>query len=225
MKPGNYGLIGPNAAGKTHYLRSRFTHGAAFVPAAADAHFAGRTVADHLRAAHAVRPLNDDLLADFNPGAKIRDLSVGQRRLLTICTALAAEEDLLLLDEPFDGLDVDNRARIRELLIDTYTPERTMIIASHRSDDLAGLVDSVITVFDQEVSEPISLDKVRRNFPTLLGRKDEVRQLVEKRKVVREDVLGPTVRVTFAEPLDHPSATYPSDQELIDLLASGKANR
>ncbi|RIU97878.1 hypothetical protein D1624_29880, partial [Klebsiella pneumoniae] len=94
MNPGFYALVGPNAAGKTHFLHTLMGPHAAFVPAGADAKFAGTTVDDHLRAVAAIHPHAE---LDF-PNTRIRDLSVGQRRLLTIEVALAIGKDLLLLD-------------------------------------------------------------------------------------------------------------------------------
>ena len=128
MNPGFYALVGPNAAGKTHYLHTLMSPHAAFVPAGADAKFAGTTVDDHLRAVAAIYP---HVRLEF-PNARIRDLSVGQRRLLTIEVALAIGKDLLLLDEPFDGIDTTTRKQVRQRLIDyiAENPQRSVVMAS-----------------------------------------------------------------------------------------------
>ncbi|WP_018297669.1 ABC transporter ATP-binding protein [Corynebacterium lubricantis] len=225
LPAGSYGLIGPNGAGKTYYLRSLFGPGTASVPASADALFAGDTVGHHLAVARSAKALNNAYLDEFDESAHITDLSVGQRRLLTIAVALAAEEEIVLLDEPFDGLDIDSRSRIRELLIDSHSDKQTLIIASHRAEDFVGLVDSIITVFDRQVSTPVALDEVRYQFPTFKGPKYEMQALVAKRRVIASEELGPIVRVTLAEPLDDERASYPDDFELINLLASRKDAR
>lgn len=227
LEPGFYALVGPNAAGKTHYLHSRMGLDAAFVPAGADAKFAGSTIADHLRAARAVRPLKGLHI----PDARLKDLSVGQRRLLTIQVALATEAPLLLLDEPFDGIDVTTRKEVRQRLIDYLAedPERTVIMASHRPEDFVGLATHVIQVFGREASRPAALDDARLCFPTVTGPAAEIEELAARFPVVETASLGPTTRATFAEPIGetdvHLPIEYPNDAELIDLLATERPAR
>ena len=228
--PGISALIGPNAAGKTYYLRSLIGPDAAYVPAAADALFAGRTVADHIAWAREATP-RAALTLTFDPSTRLSKLSVGQRRELTFTLALAAAKPLLLLDGPFDGLDAATRARLRNNLIDFVAADNTrvVIMASHRSEDLAGLADRVIRVFDQVISQPLLLDDARASFPVLTGRKADVDKLIAGRDVIAAQSLGPTLRAQLAEPCtgadgaDGVELTYPNDAELIDLLATRKA--
>ncbi|MBC3179051.1 ABC transporter ATP-binding protein [Corynebacterium lujinxingii] len=227
MNPGFYALVGPNAAGKTHYLHTLVGPHAAFVPAGADAKFAGTTVDDHLRAVTAVHPHVD---LDF-PNARIKDLSVGQRRLLTIEVALAMGKDLLLLDEPFDGIDTSTRKRIRQRLIDYIAgnPQRSVVMASHRPEDFTGLATHVMQVFDHEVSRPVPLDAARLCFPTVTGPTAKIEELSARFSVAESASLGPMTRVTFAEPIGeddiHLPIEYPDDPELIDLLATERPER
>lgn len=227
MNPGFYALVGPNAAGKTHYLHTLVGPHATFVPAGPDAKFAGTTVDDHLRAVVAVHPHVD---LDF-PNARIKDLSVGQRRLLTIEVALAMGKDLLLLDEPFDGIDTSTRKRIRQRLIDYIAgnPQRSVVMASHRPEDFTGLATHVIQVFDREVSRPVPLDAARLCFPTVTGPTAKIEELAARFSVAESASLGPMTRVTFAEPIGeddiHLPIEYPDDPELIDLLATERPER
>lgn len=222
-QPGFYALVGPNAAGKTHLLRSLMGPGAAFAPAGADAKFAGDTVARQLRAANAAKPLAPIDL----PDARIKDLSVGQRRLLTIRIALAAQEPLLLLDEPFDGIDTTTRKQVRQQLIDYIAedPERTIIMTSHRAEDFAGLATHVIQVFDREVnSYGLPLDNARTHFPTITGPSAEIEDLTTQYPVAETATLGPTTRATFTEPAaaatTHLPVSFPTDTDLLNLLAT-----
>ena len=227
MNPGFYALVGPNAAGKTHYLHTLMCPHAAFVPAGADAKFAGTTVDDHLRAVAAIYPHVD---LDF-PNARIRDLSVGQRRLLTIEVALAIGKDLLLLDEPFDGIDTTTRKQVRQRLIDyiAENPQRSVVMASHRPEDFVGLATHVIQVFNRVVSRPVPLDDARLCFPTVTGPTAEIKDLTARFPVAETASLGPTTRATFAEPIGeadvHLPIEYPDDAELIDLLATERPER
>ncbi|PLA38945.1 hypothetical protein CYJ46_01030 [Corynebacterium coyleae] len=227
MNPGFYALVGPNAAGKTHYLHTLMSPHTAFVPAGADAKFAGTTVDDHLRAVAAIYP---HVRLDF-PNARIKDLSVGQRRLLTIEVALAIGKDLLLLDEPFDGIDTTTRKQVRQRLIDyiAENPQRSVVMASHRPEDFVGLATHVIQVFDRVVSRPVPLDEARLCFPTVTGPTAEINELIARFPVAETASLGPTTRATFAEPIGeddiHLPIEYPDDPELIDLLATERPAR
>lgn len=227
MNPGFYALVGPNAAGKTHFLHTLMGPHAAFVPAGADAKFAGTTVDDHLRAVAAIHP---HVALDF-PSTRIRDLSIGQRRLLTIEVALAIGKDLLLLDEPFDGIDTTTRKQIRQRLIDYIAekPQRSVVMASHRAEDFAGLATHVMQAFDHEVSRPVPLDDARLRFPTVTGPTAEIKELIARFPVAETASLGPTTRATFAEPISenkvHLPIEYPDDAELIDLLATERPAR
>ncbi|OFT82950.1 ABC transporter ATP-binding protein [Corynebacterium sp. HMSC29G08] len=224
MNPGFYALVGPNAAGKTHYLHTLMGPHAAIVPAGADAKFAGATVDDHLRAVAAIYPhVELDL-----PNARIRDLSVGQRRLLTIEVALAIGKDLLLLDEPFDGIDTTTRKQIRQRLIDyiAENQQRSVVMASHRPEDFAGLATHVIQVFDQEVSEPLLIDATRYLFPTITGPTDAIAELAARHRTLEQSTLGPMAKAVFAQPVATDlTCTYPDDTELIDLLATERMPR
>ena len=224
MNPGFYALVGPNAAGKTHYLHTLMGPHAAFVPAGADAKFAGTTVDDHLRAVAAIYP---HVELDF-PNARIRDLSVGQRRLLTIEVALALGKDLLLLDEPFDGIDTTTRKQVRQRLIDyiAQNPQRSVVMASHRPEDFAGLATQVIQVFDRQVSEPLLIDATRHLFPTITGPTNAIAELAAHHRTYEQSTLGPMARAVFLEPVETDlTCTYPDDTELIDLLATERIPR
>lgn len=255
LEPGFHGIVGANGAGKTTLLRLIAGHhhptaGAvhaeptALGRAGSDTVFAGHTVRDHLAVAKVGHPALDARLAvrvlaiaDIPQAAPIRTLSVGHRQLVSVATALAARADVTLLDEPFGGLDVRSRAELRQLLIEQAAErgEWTLLISSHRSGDLAGLVTDVVPLHDGRVSGPVDLDLTRGNFPTLVGPADVVRSLAGERPAVERASLGPTLRVTLASPLSTSETrraaaegveiTHPDDQTLIDLLGTDVLNR
>lgn len=59
------------------------------------------------------------------------DLSGGQRQRVLIARALTADAELLLLDEPFTGLDTANERRLERLIDDLAAAGRTVMIATH----------------------------------------------------------------------------------------------
>ena len=69
-------------------------------------------------------------------GQPVRELSGGMRRRVAIVRAVLAEGDLLLLDEPFKGLDETTRAVVAGYL-QAETAGRTVIMVTHDPDEVA----------------------------------------------------------------------------------------
>ncbi|GGC07912.1 ABC transporter ATP-binding protein [Cellulomonas carbonis] len=66
----------------------------------------------------------------------VRDLSGGQRRRVAIARALAVDADLVVLDEPFTGLDADVRPLLTERVRERCHG-RTTLLVTHDPDDVA----------------------------------------------------------------------------------------
>ncbi len=81
----------------------------------------------------------------------VRSLSQGQVRRLTIARALLHEPPLLLLDEPFAGLDADGRAWLVGLL--GADRGRTVLLATHQLDFPTQAADVVLTLADGRIVE------------------------------------------------------------------------
>ena len=79
-------------------------------------------------------------------GAKrVRDYSGGMKRRLALARALLAPFDLLVLDEPFAGLDGENRARAIACLR-AATVGRTVVLVTHDPADAQALNAAVVTL-------------------------------------------------------------------------------
>lgn len=66
---------------------------------------------------------------------KLAELSYGQARRVLFARALVRQPDIVLLDEPYTGLDTATRARLRSLIETWISKGRTIVIASHHRDD------------------------------------------------------------------------------------------
>ena len=71
-------------------------------------------------------------------GARLATLSYGQVRQVLFARALLAEPDILLLDEPYAGLDAHTRARLRALVDQALHSGVTVVMTSHHRDDWPG---------------------------------------------------------------------------------------
>jgi len=96
---------------------------------------------DPARAASLLSELNISL-ADPKP---VGEYSGGMRRRLALARALLAPSDLLALDEPFTGLDAENRGLARECLL-RETAGKPVVLATHDPGDAEALGARVISL-------------------------------------------------------------------------------
>jgi len=73
-------------------------------------------------------------------------LSYGQKKLLTIACCLAMEAELLLLDEPVAGIDLEMSQRILGLLQGLREQGKTIFLIEHNLDAIKAVCDSVIVL-------------------------------------------------------------------------------
>jgi ABC-2 type transport system ATP-binding protein len=170
------GFLGPNGSGKTTTLRValgliRPTAGEALIGGAPYRHLAqprrrvgalleatgfhpGRRARDHLMVLAAScglpgRRVNEVLgLVDLGPAAdrRVREFSLGMRQRLGLAAALLGDPQVLLLDEPANGLDPAGIAWLRGLLRGLAGEGRTVVVASHVLGEVAQTADRVVIV-------------------------------------------------------------------------------
>ncbi|MCM1488324.1 MAG: ATP-binding cassette domain-containing protein [Firmicutes bacterium] len=73
----------------------------------------------------------------------VRKYSLGMRQRLGLAQAIMEDPELLVLDEPMNGLDKDGVRDMRSCLLDLKAQGKTVIIASHSAEDIEILCDSV----------------------------------------------------------------------------------
>jgi ABC-2 type transport system ATP-binding protein len=168
------GLLGPNGSGKTTTLRValgliRPTAGTALiggipypslsgprrcVGAVLDTagFHPGRRARDHLRVIAAAAGVPgqrvDEVLSQTGLASaasrRVRGFSLGMRQRLGLAAALLGDPQVLLLDEPANGLDPAGVAWLRGLLRDLAGAGRTVVVASHGLAEVAQTADHVV---------------------------------------------------------------------------------
>lgn len=85
------------------------------------------------------------VLVGLDPKMKktVSKYSMGMRQRLAIAQAIMEDQEILILDEPMNGLDESGVNDIRELLLKLRSEGKTILIASHNKDDIEILCDSV----------------------------------------------------------------------------------
>lgn len=87
-------------------------------------------------------------LAGLDPASKkwVSRYSLGMRQRLGIAQAIMEDPDLLILDEPMNGLDKQGAADVRELLLKMKADGKTILLASHNARDIDLLCDKVYEI-------------------------------------------------------------------------------
>lgn len=79
---------------------------------------------------------------------RFKYLSTGESRKVLLCQALMARPDLLILDEPFDGLDVTSRQQLSERLAGLAGSACTLVLILNRFEDIPNYIDRVGILVD-----------------------------------------------------------------------------
>lgn len=196
------GFLGPNGSGKSTTMRMILgldapTSGTATVGGRALAHHpapltslgflldAGavhptRSAHDHLRALAVTNGLPtsrvDEVLDIVGLGevAKRRSggFSLGMGQRLGIAAALLGDPEVVMLDEPVNGLDPEGILWIRHLLQDLARDGRTVFVSSHLMSEMELMAEHFVIIGQGRLIEDISVDELRR---LAVGEKTHVR--------------------------------------------------
>ena len=184
------GFLGPNGAGKSTTLRAvlglvhpdaggatvlgvryreldRPFHRVGAVLEASEVH-PGRSGRNHLRvlaaAAGIPRSRVDEVLAlvELTSAAKkrVKGYSLGMRQRLGLATALLGDPEVLVLDEPANGLDPAGVRWLRDLLRSLAADGRTILVSSHVLAEVAQTVDRVVIIHRGSLIQQASIAEV-----------------------------------------------------------------
>ena len=170
-----------------------------------------------------VAPLIDRLLLQFRLEGKanelVNNLSRGMQQKLAIAVAMLAGSEVILLDEPTLGLDIETGYEVRELLREVAREGRTIIISTHDMPVVQDLCERTViinngkVVVDDHVTNLLQLFETRA-YAITLGRvltPEQHRRLQERFPLFSlEESDKPILRVTF----EHSEEIY----DLIDIL-------
>lgn len=227
------GFLGPNGAGKTTTLRMLLglvepSAGAATIGGAryseldrpagvvgavleASSFHPGRSGRDHLRVYCAVNGYLDlradeaAALVGLTQAARrpVRGYSLGMRQRLGLAVALLGDPSVLVLDEPFNGLDPAGIVWLRAFLVRFAGEGRTVLVSSHALGEVQQIADRVVIVDRGRLVRDERVDALAANRRVLVGTPDAERfaDLLE--------ALGATVRRESGDSLELSGLTAP----------------
>ncbi|MBO0690155.1 MAG: ATP-binding cassette domain-containing protein [Candidatus Dormibacteraeota bacterium] len=191
-----YGFLGPNGAGKTTTLRMlagliRPTSGTATVAGGAPGtpaslarigclieapafypYLSGRdnlrVVADYGGVARsAIEPALETVELAPRGGDKFKTYSLGMKQRLGVAAALLKNPDLLILDEPTNGLDPQGMADMRGLITQLGQGTRTVLVSSHLLAEVEQMCTRIGVIQRGRVIAEGTIDELRRGPSTL----------------------------------------------------------
>jgi ABC-2 type transport system ATP-binding protein len=194
------GFLGPNGAGKTTTLRMvlglvRPTSGRATISGLpyrqlpnptqtvgaaleSSSFHPARTARNHLRIMCAVGSLPDkradevlDLVGLHDAARrKVRGYSMGMRQRLSLAAALLGDPQVVVLDEPANGLDPDGIRWLRGLLRHLASQGRTVLVSSHQLNEVEEVADRVVILNHGKLVQSGSIEELTAGSDTVIVR-------------------------------------------------------
>ena len=200
------GFVGPNGAGKSTTMRmmvgltrpdhgdvryhgvsyTRLQHPTRVVGSVLDAGamHPGRTARNHLQAMAALSSIParrvDEVLhevgLDTAADQRAGGFSLGMRQRLALAGALLGEPEVLLLDEPSNGLDPDGIRWLRNSLSDFAAQGGTVFVSSHLIGELAMFADDLVVVGGGKLltAEPVAVTLARGETTVVVRTADTI---------------------------------------------------
>ncbi len=96
---------------------------------------------------------------------KTEELSKGMQQKIQFIAALLHEPELVIMDEPFSGLDPVNAALLMDTLIDLRKQGRTILFSTHRMDQIEKVCDAIALISRGHLVLSGSMREVKSRYP------------------------------------------------------------
>ena len=122
---------------------------------------------------------------------RIKELSKGNRQRIQFIAAIMHDPDLIILDEPFSGLDPLGVEKFKEILIELKHKNKAIIFSSHRMEHVELFCDNILMIDKGNTILKGSLNEIKKSYPKQkviydgnesYVLKEEVQEYVEKLK-------------------------------------------
>lgn len=111
-----------------------------------------------------------DMERDVNLG----ELSMGQKKKVYMSFALACNTQVLLMDEPTNGLDIPGKEAFRRFVAGSMNDDRAIVISTHQVRDLEQLLDHIVILDDAKVILDRSIPEIAEKLKFTLTDSPEV---------------------------------------------------
>jgi ABC-2 type transport system ATP-binding protein len=96
---------------------------------------------------------------------KTEELSKGMQQKIQFIAALLHEPELIIMDEPFSGLDPVNATLLQDTLLDLKREGKTILFSTHRMDQVEKLCDSIAIIYQGRLVLSGTVREVKGRYP------------------------------------------------------------
>ena len=98
-------------------------------------------------------------------GKRVEELSKGMQQKIQFISTLLHQPELIIMDEPFSGLDPVNTQLLQDTLVELKKAGRAILFSTHRMDQVEKLCDSICLVNDGEAVLAGTMREVKSRYP------------------------------------------------------------
>ena len=126
--------------------------------------------------------------------------SFGQQKKAMIAFGLATNTNLMIMDEPTNGLDIPSKVQFRKLIASVQTENRCIVISTHQVRDLESLIDTMLVLHNGEilVNSPIGEVEEKLIFG-IYSNSADISALYEEVNIRGKNVILPNTTKEFSK--------------------------
>ena len=197
-----YAMMGPNGSGKTTWMKmaaglckptnGRVTFEGEPVGVGSRAHIAYMSTEPYFYTWMTLRDVGryyEDFFTDFSmeryqtllsqfeleESLKTKTLSSGMMAKSKIAVTLARDAKVWMLDEPFNGIDLVARDRIKEAIIASAAPDKLLLMSSHLVEEMETIADRAVFLRNGQLIKEVDIETERTENGCSIA--DEYRQI------------------------------------------------
>src|SRR5690625_1064939 len=91
---------------------------------------------------------------------KVKSFSLGMKQRLGVATALIGNPDTIILDEPFNGLDVDGIKWLRQLFRDLADAGKAVVVSSHLMSEIQAVADRIVIIGQGKLLADMTMEEM-----------------------------------------------------------------
>jgi len=96
-----------------------------------------------------------------NKKKRVEELSKGMAQIIQLIVTIIHDPELVVLDEPFTGLDPVNTERVKQLLVDLRDQGKAVILSTHQMNQVEAVCDRILMVNDGRAVLYGALENIR----------------------------------------------------------------